>query len=410
MSRRMSLLLVLAMVAGSFAITGRAASASSTHRGIDTAGFQPLSLTFLSAERGWALGTAPCAPGGACLVLLETSDFGARWTPVHLPSALVDGIERDARGSQSTLASLADLQVRFANATDGWVYGTLEVPDAEVGSSDVTPEPVLFSTHDGGLRWVRQRLAWVNRFVGAIYDVEAAGGSVFMAALNRSYRVTVERSPLDVDQWHIANTVALFSPAGGAIPSGSIVLKGSSGWLVEGNDRGTSGSARLDRRGSWVRWTPPCARVGSSFSVPAASTPLDLVAACTMGGFAMGLSKSAPPGATLGSTWLYFSLNAGATFTAGPELRFAKPFAFGGVLGAPRPDVVLIDRYVGAAEDLAVSIDRGLSWHVAYRGQVLSVEFPTPTAGVGLVRSASERSTSMIESTDDGQHWTHVSF
>jgi hypothetical protein len=328
---------------------------------------------------------------------------------MHLPSALVAGIQGDARGSQIRLASLANLQVRFASPLDGWIYGALQIPEPAITTSDKSPEPVLFSTHDGGLSWVRQPLGWVDHF-GGIYDVETAGGTVYLAALNRSYRVTIERSPVEVDRWHVANDVTLLSPAGGAIPSGSIVLKGSSGWLVEGNDRGTTGSARLARNRSWVTWTPPCADVGSSYSVPASSTRLDLVAACTMGGFASGLSKSAPPGATLGSTWLYFSVNGGATFTAGPELRFGKQNAFAGVLGAPRPDVVLIERYVGSDEDLDVSVNRGASWGVAYRGQVLSVAFPMPNAGVGLVRSASGLSTSMIVSTDGGLRWSHILF
>ena len=41
--------------------------------------FDPYSVTFVSLERGWALGTAPCALAAHCIALRETTDAGRSW-------------------------------------------------------------------------------------------------------------------------------------------------------------------------------------------------------------------------------------------------------------------------------------------------------------------------------------------
>ena len=42
--------------------------------------FHPLSVTFVSLDTGWALGTVPCKSAGACLSLVKTTDSGRDWT------------------------------------------------------------------------------------------------------------------------------------------------------------------------------------------------------------------------------------------------------------------------------------------------------------------------------------------
>ncbi len=171
-----------------------------------------------------------------------------------------------------------------------------------------------------------------------------------------------------------------------------------------GNDRGTSASARLAPDGQWVSWTPPCASVGGSFAIPAASTPRDLVAVCVMGGFA----SPPPAGRAEGSSWLYFSNNGGSTFYSGPELGRSGDF-FGGVLASPRPGVILIGHGVANGQDLIASSDGGVRWSVVYRGQLLFLGFTSPSQGVGIVQSSSSANT-MIMTVDGGHHWASVKF
>lgn len=381
------------------------ASGSSLHPGSARTDFEPRSVTFVSLDTGWVLGTAPCAAGGRCLALEETIDAGRYWSARPLPTALLAAADRKVDGVPAELAPCCGgLNIRFANRRDGWIYGGLTVAGRLAGST----EPILWSTHDGGEVWRQQALPGLSD-ESPIFDVEAAGGMVYLMAPNDAEGVTVESSPVSEDSWHVSNAVRLGDPAGGSMQSGAFVLHGSRGWLVEGNDRGTTGSAELASDGRWVGWTPPCASVGHTFAIPAASTSSDLVAICVMGGFAYPLSRSAPPGATVGSSWLYFSRNGGRTFEAGPELGTQANFGFDGILASPSPGVILIGRYVADGQVLAASFDGGDQWTEFYRGQPLFLGFTSSSQGVGIVQS-SNGATTMIMTFDGGHHWVPVVF
>ncbi len=369
------------------------------------ASFEPSSVTFESAATGWTLGTEACS-SGPCLTLLKTTNHGRTWSAQPLPSSLSSAADHEVAGSIAAAHSVfGGLDVRFANTQDGWIYGSLATI-ATAPASGVTYRPVLWSTHDGGVAWRSQPLAWVGGS-GTVFDLEAADGTVYLLAPNTSTGVTVRSSPVGEDDWRVANTAHLGDPAGGGVQTGSIVLSGANGWLVEGNDRGTTGSARLSN-GTWVDWSPPCAAVGHSYSVPAASTPEDLVAGCTMGGFAYPLTKSAPAGATLGSSWLYASTDAGDTFANGPELVPTRALYDYGVLASPVPGTVLMGRGTAPGE-LVASVDGGARWTVVYRAEPYFLGFTTASQGVGLVQGTGDAST-MIMTLDGGRRWARVSF
>jgi hypothetical protein len=368
-------------------------------------------VTFVSLRRGWALGTAPCKPAGTCLELRESTDAGRSWSARPLPAALLAAAERKVSGAVAALSEATDLNVRFADAKNGWIYGGLATPARQGGYSYVASEPTLWSTHDGGSVWHAQAVHGLGS-EGALFDVEASAGKAYLMARNGAAAVEVESSPVAHDSWRRERTPSLQNPAGGGEQSGAFVLQGSTGWLVEGNDRGTTGSARLTTGGQWVNWTPPCAAVGHSFAIPAASTPRNLVALCTMGGFAYPLSKSAPPGATLGSVWLYFSSNAGASFEAGPELRLpARAQYFGGPIASPSPGVVLLpDTAQNGPSALVASFDRGLHWSIVYHGDVDYLAFTSPSQGFAIIGSQSSTATRMIMTFDGGRRWQAVTF
>jgi hypothetical protein len=320
-----------------------------------------------------------------------------------LPPALLAAADRKVSGDSALNECCGGgLNVRFANLVDGWIYGGLLVPSQFQGTS----QPVVWSTHNGGATWVEDRLPAGLATIGTIFDLEVAGSRVYLMAHDKSFGVTVESSPLARDSWQHANTVGLGSPAGGGEQSGAFVIQGAHGWLVEGNDRGTTGSAELVG-GQWVGWAPPCASVGDSFAIPAASTPEDLIAVCVMGGFAEGLSKSAPKGATLGSSWLYSSSNGGTSFQAGPELGPLGDF-FGEVLASPAPGVILLS-HGDMGQDLTASFNGGHSWTTVYHGELTYLGFTSPLQGVGIVQSTS-KTTRMIMTFDGGHLWAPVTF
>ena len=290
--------------------------------------FHPLSVTFVSLDVGWALGTVPCKSAGACLSLVKTTDRGRDWTTQPLPPKLLaianrpvtNGVPRGSAGYVGLPASLYGagygygLGARSANAEDGWIYGALP-------SSVSSEVPVLWSTHNGGATWRQLSVGQTSPY-SVILDLEAANGTAYLMLTEPGdvFGASVESTPVGSDDWHVDTTPRLGLPAGGGQLQGAIVLQGGKGWLVEGNDRGVTGSAELVGNGEWSSWASPCAAVGGTYVAPAASSASDLLTACQMGGFAYPLSKSAPPGATLGSWWLYSSSDGGQSFVAGPRL------------------------------------------------------------------------------------------
>ena len=385
--------------------TVQLASSAKTH-------FDPTSVTFISIKTGWVIGTEACAPNRTCVALRETTDGGHTWLDVALAASLSKAADHDVGGFSAATYFDAGLNVRFANTRDGWIYGTLAATVTQGSQSYVANVPKMWSTHDGGLVWRPQTLTWAAR-QGSIYDLETANGVVYVMAQNKSFGATVESSPVAQDNWRPSNSVALGSPAGGGQPTGAIVLKGSSGWLVEGNDRANTGSARLTRDGRWVAWTPPCASVGGGLAVPAAASARNLVAVCGMGGFASPQPSSAPRGAAIGSSWFYSSRNGGTTFTIGSELKpVPANLSFGnftGVLASPRPGELLVGRSVGLRYQLIASFDGGVRWRVVYHGRLSYLGFTSAAQGVALVQGAN-RTNSMIMTYDGGRKWLPVSF
>ncbi len=378
-------MLVAVIVAAAAAGPARAASAV----GAPFQAFAPESVTFVSSNRGWVLGVGSCARG-RCFGLLETTDGGTRWSQRPLPT----GISALRPGSGFPGAVLS---VRFADPLHGWISGNV----LQGGFF----RPRLWVTEDGGRSWRLQRLAWIG-VDSSILDLEAAAGTAYLLATTNDGRVTVASSPVASGHWRRSRQVALLLPAGGAEASGSFVLEGARGWLVEGNDRGTSGSARLTSTGAWTTWTPPCRSVGGTFAVPAV-TGNDMAAVCVMGGFASPLSAAAPRGARLGSSWLYISHNAGGAFTAAAELSDALGTFFGPV-AEPVPGAIILGKSAAGSGMLEASFDGGRHWTTVAHGPVVYLGFTTSMQGVAITQSPSGAHAALLMSFDGGHRWQTV--
>ena len=92
--------------------------------------FKASSLTWLSAQRGWALGTAPCG-ATTCSDVIGTTDGGKKWQLTGTVSAPLGSLN----GTQGVT------EIRFATPTVGWVFG--------IGR-------YLFETINGGRSWLRK--------------------------------------------------------------------------------------------------------------------------------------------------------------------------------------------------------------------------------------------------------------
>ncbi|HYA45087.1 MAG TPA: hypothetical protein VED59_05735 [Acidimicrobiales bacterium] len=238
-------------------------------------------------------------------------------------------------------------------------------------------------------------------------DLEAAAGHAYML-IQTADTVELETTAVIQDDWSQVRGLHLNLPAGGGELTGAIVLQADAGWLVEGNDRGTRGSARLTG-GHWRDWTPPCADVGGTLAYPAASDRSYLAAVCVMGGFASPLSRHAPPGATLGSSWLYVSVNGGVTFSPVIQLG-GRELTVGQVLATPAPGDIFVTRSTPqGASRLEASFDGGRHWSIVYDGTVNYLGFTTASQGVAILGEPSNH-TAMIMTHDGGHSWARVSF
>lgn len=402
MKRAALLLCVLVLLAG--AVAGGA-------QGSPAPSFEPASVTFVSLAQGWALGRARCGVH-RCLALRATVDGGRSWSARPLPAALVAAADRRFSGAAAPYA-VATLNVRFADPRNGWIYGEVLVAHHPGGGQpSYTQRATLWSTHDGGRRWHAVALGGLG-IQDELFDLEAARATAWLMVSTRQPGVALRSTPVGADRWRAVRTPRLDDPAGGGPQTGDIVLADGAGWLVEGNDRGTIGSARLVG-GRWVRWTPPCAPVGNSFAVPAAADARHLAAVCVMGGFAQGLTPSAPHGATLGSSWLYTSADGGASFRAGPALArrdAGNPAALGGPIASPVPGTVVLGHgdLSSGRQSMVATFDGGRHWRTVATGTPLFIGFTSPSQGVAIVHSAAGVD-ELLMTRDGGRTWTAVAF
>ena len=361
-----------------------------------------LSLSFVAASRGYALGEVACGTGTWCPTLSRTSDAGRTWATARLPA----GVGR--LPGPPPFPGVGVLGVAFADARDGWVYGWAPASTRAGGVAG------LWSTHDAGRTWHRVDLAAIGVRT-PVLALAAAHGRAYLIGGRRDQRYGLWTTPTRDDAWRRVPGVTWLPPAGGAQMTGAIVLRGRVGWALVGNDRGVTGASRLLAGGRWVRWGAPCAAVGDSYAVPTALSARDLEVVCSIGGFG-GYSAHAPTGARLGEPWLYASHDGGASFVPVRRLGLASPTFLGSVPPAflTRSTVVVagVDpREKGGAVDLLQSRDGGAHFSVAYRlggdASLAAVDVASPRVGFAIVQSG--RRAYLVRSVDGGRTWSRSS-
>src|ERR1700722_5682350 len=259
-------------------------------------GFVPASVTFVSLDEGWVLGSAPCQLA-TCLVVLKTLNAGRTWVSVNPPPTPFSD------GDSGDMESVG--QIRFADPDDGWAYG-----------------PGLWSTHDGGAHWHESFLP-SSATPGFVDDVEAARGIVDVALSDNS-GVRIVTSPVGTDGWH--ETPITITLGAGPVPSSTITLSGNEGWMVQ-VDRTVIGGARFGSTG-WLPWQPPCLSGGGGLLL-AASTASNVAAVCSDGQWANFPMR----------VEVAFSRNSGTTFT---PAALQPGLVEAGAAASPAPGAVVI--------------------------------------------------------------------
>ncbi len=352
----------------SLAVGSPSAPAASPSSAPAPVGFEPVSVTFVSADEGWVLGSVPCG-STRCAAIERTGDGGRTWVPAPGPnSAVVSGIGMDT-GATSGIARL-----RFATPSDGWAFG-----------------PDLWATHDGGVTWARVSVPGLPSG-SAIVALEAAHGSVNAVFYDGAQHFRIATSPVGSDAWSLSPLQV--AVGGGPVPAIQLVLSGDTGWLLE-NDRTVVGGARLVG-GTWRTWKPACADVTGPAAI-AASSSTDVVASCDMGLW------SSPQG-----NHLFVSGDGGTTFA---ETGSRVPVTLGGGVATPGTSTIVVSGTNSTQSILVGSFDGGQTWStVLQAGSVglADLGFTTPTQGVVVAIGAGAGR--LLMTHDGGRTWSAIEF
>jgi photosystem II stability/assembly factor-like uncharacterized protein len=322
-------------------------------------GFAPASVTFVSPQTGWVLG-ATCR---TCTVsVLRTRDGGKTWAGIPAPPAPL-GLD----------GGTGVRRLRFADPSNGWAFGR-----------------DLWATHDGGSHWARPTLPVAGS--PGVSDLAASGGVAHAVVLGMTNIFEILTTPAGRDAWQISPTKL---PLGaGPVPVAQIVLQGGSGWVLQ-NDRVVVNGARLVR-GAWLPWQPPCTGVGGS-AMLAASTPTDLVAACTEGRFTA-------PAVTVR---VYVSTD-GVTFPATGTVVPSATEAQGVASPVPRTIVV------ADGGRLVATFDGAATWTTVFSGTPTQswndLGFTSPSQGVAVRIGQGTQAAVLLMTHDGGHTWAPVPF
>jgi hypothetical protein len=193
--------------------------------------FEPASVSFISASKGFVLGTSPCTTAPCDAELVTTNNGGKTWAASAAPLAPF--------ALASSPSSPSVNQVLFANASDGWAYG-----------------PKLWATSDGSESWAKVSLGGpVYLLATSAHEVYAVVGNCSPSAHNcRAPTLRLERATVGSAAWHTVPGVSGYGT------TAVLTANGSNAWLsFSPKSTGAVLIWRSSNSGNtWQRLPDPC--------------------------------------------------------------------------------------------------------------------------------------------------------
>jgi photosystem II stability/assembly factor-like uncharacterized protein len=331
-------------------------------------GFEAQSASFVSAQTGFVLGARDCSVLDGpvpCKALLEkTTSGGKHWAAVPAPAV---NLTEHFSGTPASAVS----SVRFATASDGWLFG-----------------PGLWATTDGGKRWQRVKLP------GIVYMMATSGGEAYAAAeppLGGPGEGHLYESAVGSGKWTLVPKVS---------PEITLTSFGHSAWTGVAPDLWrTTNSGK-----TWSRLSFKCPAGWAGSEVAAASVN-DVAIACSNQGYPQ-------PGFSVKE--VFVSANGGRTF----HQVLTEPPVVGQVYGlamaVSRPSVITINAASGASY-LDSTFNGGKAWtKTVYRDGGLGfadLQYASSTTGyvvhfMGIPQIA--YTLGLMKTVNAGATWTNV--
>ena len=330
-------------------------------------GFTATSVTFVSTQEAFVLGTAPCSHA-PCTSIAGTVDRGASWR--GLPAPVVPLSSPGGTGVWG---------IRFATPEHGFVFGD-----------------GLWQTTDGGQRWASAASPGGSDLSLAVIDGQVLALTATCSAQGGCAESgTLLRRPLAGGAW---SQVTQVRTAGITDPTDMIATQAGVAAVLDGGDVAVTSNGGV----TITRHPTPCTTAAMMRGVSVAViAPDGLALLCTGQGYTGHTVKTVYTSGNLGATWI----KAGVPASAGD----------GGTIAAASPAHLVIAT-ASAASWLYYSGDGAAQWQTVLTepdgGQGWAdLGFTTASDGVVIHGPASKGFAGQLMLTQDGGlTWRQVSF
>ncbi len=337
------------------------------------AGFAATSVTFVSADEAFVLGTAPCAHA-PCTSIVRTLDRGATWVSLPAPAVPV--------GEPGLTSAPIVWGIRFATPEHGFVFG----------------DTGLWETTDGGEQWTRDLAPAGSILSLAIVRQQVLAITALCTPDSGCKYGTLMRRPLSGGRWTGVAKAAVTSLID---PDDMIATQAGVAAVLDGREV----LVTRDGRFTFTLNPVPCTSEQGAPSV-AVTSATGLAVLCTGGGYTGHTVKQ-----------VYVSDDDGAHWAAAGT---PSPAGDGGTIAATTTGDVAIAT-ASAASWLLHSGNGGVTWRIVneqYDGGVGWADLGFTTATDGVVvhgpangdGNATQRPGQLFLTSDGGTTWHQVSF